>query len=218
MEFEDSNLVGCFISIPKCASKTVLEMFEMGKNRGNHWDEKTPQFIIYENHKILKRSEEKFNLQDKYVFTFVRHPYERIRSWFTYCKHVERIPMYQKHTLNSWVRDGCPTHWKNDDMNKVVWDDHHFTPLLQCNFIEGKSKVSYIGRIESFEKDSRAIMSDLNHIFESHGIQKRLEYRHVHQNRSFLKKADEKLSKESKDIIYRLFKKDFDSFQYSKDT
>ncbi len=29
----DNKLLGCFISIPKCASKTVLEMFKLGNNR-----------------------------------------------------------------------------------------------------------------------------------------------------------------------------------------
>ena len=37
----EDKLIGCFISIPKCASKTILNMFELGKNRDNHFNEKS---------------------------------------------------------------------------------------------------------------------------------------------------------------------------------
>ena len=37
---EDSTILGAFISIPKCATKSVLRIFKLGKNRDNHFDEK----------------------------------------------------------------------------------------------------------------------------------------------------------------------------------
>jgi len=47
-----------FISIPKCASKTILEMYELGLNRNIDGDDKN-HFVIYENHQRLKILEEK---------------------------------------------------------------------------------------------------------------------------------------------------------------
>ena len=32
-------IIGVFISIPKCASKTILDMFDLGLNRDNHYSE-----------------------------------------------------------------------------------------------------------------------------------------------------------------------------------
>ena len=49
----DGKKAATFISIPKCASKTILEMFDLGINRDNDADEKNPHYIIYENHQRL---------------------------------------------------------------------------------------------------------------------------------------------------------------------
>ena len=46
----DNHFIGCFISIPKCASKTILEMFELGNNRDNHYQDSSQKYIIYENY------------------------------------------------------------------------------------------------------------------------------------------------------------------------
>ena len=75
LETDKDKIFGAFISIPKCTSKTILEMFELGHNRDNHLSEKINQNIIFENHQRLKILEERYNLEDKYIFTFVRHPY-----------------------------------------------------------------------------------------------------------------------------------------------
>ena len=69
MDNTDTKLLGCFISIPKCASKTILSMFELGRNRDNHLSEKTQQCIIYENHQRLKVLESKYNLENIYAIS-----------------------------------------------------------------------------------------------------------------------------------------------------
>lgn len=74
----DGKKIGVFISIPRCASKTILKMFELGKNRNNDTSEPRNHFIIYENHQRLCVFEEKYNLDDLFIFTFVRNPYERV--------------------------------------------------------------------------------------------------------------------------------------------
>ena len=48
-KIKEPFLLGTFISIPKCSTKTILKMFELGENRDHHFDEKSEQFIIYEN-------------------------------------------------------------------------------------------------------------------------------------------------------------------------
>ena len=201
--------VGAFISIPKCGSKTILHMYNLGPNRDNDLKCKKNHFVIYENHQRLYVLEKKYNLNDKFVFTFVRNPYSRIKSWFNYHKH---IPMYKNKTLNRWIKEGCKTHWKIQ--NQTNWIKEKKSPLLQYNFIEGNKNIDYIGKMENFQKDNIIIISKLNEIFKKNNIQKKIKYLPNKKNQS--KKNKEVLTQESKDIIYNLFKKDFDYFGYDK--
>lgn len=203
---------GAFISIPKCASKTILNMFELGKNRDNHLDEKKNRFIIYENHQRLKVLESRYDLNNKYIFTFVRHPYERIKSWFYYHKHINP---YKSTDLNTWISNGCKTHFKVQ--NKTNWEKNNLSPLLQYNFIEGNTKINYIGKIENFEKDCHVISDELNEIFKKNNCKKRIKYQNLkinHTDNKNIKKDN--ITNENKEIIYKLFKQDFIYFNYDK--
>lgn len=207
---ENKKIVGVFISIPKCASKTILEMFKLGKNRNNHFDEKTEQFIIYENHQRLKILEKKYNLKDKYIFTFVKHPYQRIISWFYYHKDIEP---YKTQTLNEWISNGCQTHW--NIQNQTNWKKESLSPLLQYNFIDGNSKINYIGKIENFEHDCKIIISQLNTLFDQNNCQTKILYKEIKTNTSS-KKNNDIITDENKNLIYNIFRKDFDYFKYHK--
>ena len=147
MDIESNEIVGCFISIPKCASKTILEMFKLGQNRNNHKNYKFQKYIIYENHQRLKILEEKYNLKNVYIFTFVRHPYVRIKSWYYYHKDIRP---YKKVSLNDWIKNGCKTHWKIQ--NETNWEKEKLSPLLQYNFIKGKTNIDYIVKLKILKK------------------------------------------------------------------
>lgn len=201
--------IGCFISIPKCASKTVLEIFDLGKNRDQDNLAIHNHFIIYENHQRLSVLESKYNLENKFVFAFSRNPYSRIKSWYYYHKNI--MP-YKKYSLNEWIKNGCVTHW--GVQNQTNWKKIDKSPLLQYNFIEGSKKVDFIGKIENFEEDSKEIMNILNKKFEENNIKKKLVFKNKIENRSSSKK--DQITPENKEIIYNLFKKDFDYFGYEK--
>lgn len=207
---ENKKIVGVFISIPKCASKTILEMFKLGKNRNEHFDEKSEQFIIYENHQRLKILEKKYNLKDKYIFTFVKHPYQRIISWFYYHKDIEP---YRSQTLNEWISNGCQTHW--NIQNQTNWKKESLSPLLQYNFIDGNSKINYIGKIENFENECKIIISQLNTLFDQNNCQTKILYKEIKTNTSS-KKNNDIITDENKNLIYNIFRKDFDYFKYHK--
>ena len=209
-KLKNIELLGCFISIPKCASKTVLEMFKLGHNRDNHFDEKSSQVIIYENHQRLKILERKYNLKNKYIFTFVRHPYDRIKSWYYYHKKIEP---YKSKSLNEWINNGCQTHWTIQ--NETVWNDETLSPLLQYNFIDGKSNINYIGKIENFEQDCKIIISELNELYKKYNYSTRISYKFIKINQSD-KKNNDIISKKNKDLIFQMFKKDFTFFNYAK--
>lgn len=211
INIKNKKIIGCFISIPKCASKTILEMFKLGSNRNYHFDEKTAQFIIYENHQRLKVLENTYNLTNKYIFTFVRHPYDRIKSWYYYHKKLEP---YKSQSLNEWIANGCETHWTIQ--NRTNWKKSNISPLLQYNFIDGKSKINYIGKIENFEEDCKIIISQLNLLLKNNNCPKIIVYNNTKINTSNNSSITDNITDENKDIIYNLFKKDFDSFNYKK--
>lgn len=206
----DNKLLGCFISIPKCASNTILSMFELGNNRDDHFNEETQQCIIYENHQRLKVLETKYNLEYLYIFTFVRHPYNRIKSWYSYHKNIEP---YKSLNLNEWIQNGCKTHW--DIQNQTNWTKEQLSPLLQYNFIDGKKKVNYIGKLENFEEDCENIISQLNEILEVNNYPKKIKYNFIQKNASGKNNSDE-ITNENKKLIYEMFKKDFEYFKYEK--
>lgn len=210
MNEKKTIIVGVFISIPKCASKTILEMFKLGKNRKNHFSEKSDQFIIYENHQRLKILEQKYDLKDKYIFTFVRHPYQRIISWFYYHKNIEP---YRSQSLNEWISNGCQTHWKI--INETNWKKENLSPILQYNFIEGNSEINYIGKIENFEEDCKNIISQLNTLFNQNNCPKKILYKKIKKNTS-IKNNNDVITDENKSLIYNMFRKDFDYFNYHK--
>lgn len=207
---EEKKMVGCFISIPKCATKTILRMFALGRNRDNHYKEESDQHVIYENHQRLKKLEERFDLDKKFVFTFVRNPYDRVKSWYNY--HINTEP-YKSQTLNEWIQNGCPTHWKVQ--NQTNWRKENLSPLLQFNFVDGKTKVDFVGKIENFEEDCKLIISKLNKLFEDNGLEKRISYKTLQANRS-TDQTKEQITDENKELIYTMFRKDFEYFGYEK--
>ena len=204
-------ILGVFISIPKCASKTILKMFKLGRNRDNHFTEKSDQFIIYENHQRLKILEDKYDLKDKYIFTFVRHPYGRVKSWFYYHKNIEP---YKSQSLNEWISNGCQTHW--NIQNETNWKKENLSPLLQYNFIDGDSKINYIGKLENFEQDCKYIISQLNKLFEQKKCPKKILYEKNISKNASSKKNNDVITDENKSLIYAMFRKDFDYFNYHK--
>lgn len=204
--------IACFVSIPKCASKSVLSILQLGKNRDLDHKEATERYVIYENHQRLAVLQRKYPLDSLYLFTFAANPYKRIQSWFAY---HQRHPFYRKYsTFSQWIYQGCPCHWKKQ--NATSW--HHLgkTPLLQYNFVENAShrKVDFIGKLENFEEDLRHIITHLNEICHLRKIPHTFNYRSVQKNTSNKSKC--LYTPETKEKVYQMFQKDFEYFGYEK--
>ena len=200
--------IACMVSVPKCASHSIREILELGENRDDDSEVKTEGHVIYENHQRLSVLEQKYDLAGKYVFAFVRNPYDRLSSWFRF--HADMEP-YASCTFAQWVERDCPTHWTIQ--NETNWQAEKLTPLLQHNFLAAeKFRPDFIGRIESFETDLQRIIADLNAICASAGIERRFEYRPLRMNRSRTSADDYSVG--MKAAVYRQFRTDFEAYGY----
>ncbi len=120
--------IGVFISIPKNASKSILNILALGKNRDQ---ENTSSLIIYENHQRASILSQKYDLNNLFVFSFVRNPYDRCISWYEYHKNME---LYRSLSFSSWVKQRMPHHWRIQNQTDYVSEG--FSPLFQYNFVE----------------------------------------------------------------------------------
>lgn len=201
------NKIACMVSVPKCASHSIREMLALGENRDDDAEVPAEHEVIYENHQRLAVLERKYDLTGKYVFAFVRNPYDRLSSWYRF--HADMEP-YVSRTFEQWIQDGCPTHWTVQ--NETTWTEGGLSPLRQCDFLTGSTQLDFIGRMENFPDDIQRVIADLNAICEREGIDRRFEYRELRMNRSRTAPAD--YDADMKAAVYRQFREDFDAFGY----
>ena len=206
--------VGAFISIPKNASKTVLDALELGANRNV---ERTRSLVIYENHQRGAVLARRYPLDRLFVFCFARNPYDRCVSWYEYHRTVERYEPYLSLSFDEWVRRGMPHHWRRQ--NQTDFARRGLTPLLQYTFVEGV-RVDFVGRMERFDEDLGVVVDRLNEICRRRGIAHRFRRPEKVAAKNTAPRqrtrTDEYYTPETREIVYSLLEKDFRHFGYEK--
>ena len=114
--------IAAFISIPKNASKTTLDILDLGPNRDL---ETTTSLVIFENHQRAAILNKKYDLHNLFVFCFVRNPYDRCVSWYAYHKKIEP---YKSLNFEAWVKAGMPHHQKRQ--NQTDYETEGISPLI----------------------------------------------------------------------------------------
>ena len=215
---KEDNAVALFISIPKNASTSLHEILEIGFMRELDIKKTIDRtHVISEFHQRLCVYEQRYKLDNIFVFCFVRNPYERVKSWYQYfsAKKNKNIEI-KNSSLNSWILDDkCNTNWEK--MNKTDWKEENLSPILQSNYLKSNKgiNIDFIGRFENFDEDVKKLKNILNKKFKERGFEKVIDYHKMwHKNKST--KIDEELTEESKNMIYELFKEDFERFGYEK--
>ena len=205
-----------FFHVPKAAGTSIIKSFkyhlkdDVMINEDDHeltkWLKETD--IIWPNH--IPPSYMYYYLNPKSIFNeyfkfaFVRHPYDLLISMYHYAKQKEaniykiskiKIPDFTKNILESksfsdWIKTknfGSP----------------------QYDFLRNETglMVDYIGKTEN-------IQNDINHICRT--LKLPFDIIVNHDNRSSHKSWDEYLTKESEELIYSVFQKDFTTFNYDR--
>lgn len=169
---KNKNVKFAFISIPKNASQSIFDMFDIKlKDYSNVSDTG-----IFDNHCRAAVLKKRYNdYTSRFTFCFVRNPFQRIISWYEYHKNCLKLPFYKRFTFEQWIKAGFPHHWGLQ--NGTRYKKEKRSPLDQFEFIyddENNLLVDYIGHIETFDEDLKYICSKLN--FSNH--------KPIHKNKS----------------------------------
>ncbi len=200
--------IGLFISIPKNASKSILEILELGPNRDQEF---TTSLIIYENHQRAAVLNEKYNLDDLFVFCFSRNPYDRCVSWYEY--HRDMDP-YRSMSFEAWIKQGLPHHFQRQ--NGTDYAAIGISPLLQYNYVE-QYKVDFVGKLENFDADLLLVIDHLNALCDALDIDYRFTHSAVRQNYSQRDPYYESYyNDETRELVYGMLRRDFEFFGYEQ--
>ena len=163
-----------FIHIPKTGGKSLIELFK--KNNLSY---------RYSLHKPL--NELWYNgYKDCFNITIVRHPYNRILSFYNFFEFI------RNQTLNF-----------DDYINNIDSVSHLIKPCYDFCTVNNELKVDLILKLENLNNDLEIMKKELNLSLD--------EIPHI--NKSDLNFVDE-FNFKHKNKIYKTFKKDFENFSY----
>ena len=212
MPFKD-NL--CFIHIPKCAGTSIEKAMKIQENHSHGFGKKRyhnrhSRYVFQLQHFTYNQLHS-FHVLPKdrtfYYFTFVRNPYSRLVSDFKWCHRWLRHANIFEHLdsdKRGWSTFKDFVYFVKKHVEEYIDSDFlwsHFSP--QYKFIED-CPIDYIGRVENFEKD-------LEHVSKESGVSLEVHHLNKRQHRPY----QEFYTKELQDIVYELYKEDFERFGYS---
>lgn len=201
-----------FLHIPKCAGTSLCNMLQIPKDNRGHG-----------NYSELKHriNPEIWNSHKK--FTVVRNPFDRIVSTYAYrkqkkydCQFFKKDmygnPLEDDYTFEDWF-------WNLDvhlhfGMHATVHSKNlHWPSNMTSSYdliLDNNNEISidYIARFENLNDDLKIIFDDLN--LKLPEMSKQNKSKHKHYSEYFKCKTGESI----KEMIYDIFKKDFDAFGY----
>jgi hypothetical protein len=147
------------------------------------------------NHKKAESHRAEYSISaewDKvFKFAFVRHPYDRFMSAYYHLGNSRK-----NLDINAYLANHPNT---NELLNQTIYD-------TQTHFIydqNNKLLIDFVGRFEYLERDWRSVQKKL-------GIKDKLPH-----NNAVTRKKD-KLTRKSKDILYKMYEKDFWNLGYER--
>lgn len=99
-----------------------------------------------------------------YTFAIVRNPYTRAYSTYNWLFRQYKLEKrLAQRTLNKMSGlDGTFSQFVRSDYFKTVGEDRVFRPQRFWTALQGGQKLSYVGSVESLEKDITAMLAQIN--------------------------------------------------------
>ena len=188
-----------FIHIPKTAGKSITSVLrknnfkiiqlQCAPDKSN--DDKTGAYKLGTVQRALRKTSYE-TMKNNYKFAFVRNPYDRAVSNYYFLGYRGKM------SFNTFLKT---------ELKKVrdVWH-HTLTQSQHIHDKDGNLMVDFIGKFENLQEDFDKICDKI-------GLAR---VQLPHNNASGKKGRENCLTEENKQIIYDLYKIDFDNFGYSK--
>jgi len=163
-----------FIHIPKCAGESmthVLKPYALDylkvNTRFTEYIKDRGQLPVHLTYQDISDSV-KVNLNDYYLFAFVRNPWERYVSLYAYFRRMERHIMHQR----------CKSQFFSEFINDVVEEKtlishYNLDSRPQTDYIRRSQflkQLDFIGRVENLDKDFDLVCRRLD--IENPGLSK----------------------------------------------
>lgn len=166
------------------------ENIENTKGTLRHWDSKT----------IVKEIGLK-KWESSYKFAFVRNPWERMFSWYSYKTKINHHLMRDEPIeFNDWIE----AVFGDNPSEKYMHSKRMYQSQFDWLSLDGESiAVDFVGRVENINEDFKTLAEVL-------GIKEKLK----HSNRSDKGNYTEIYNRKSIDLIEKHFKKDIEYWGY----
>jgi len=155
-------------------------------------------------------------LENYFIFTFVRNPYEKIFSAYQYLKRVLKNEKIRNTYENNYYFENFNIFVKNMyNVNNISFF-HAFIPQYeQLMNYSNRININYIGKTETLDYDFINILTilNINKIEHCENIYLNLK---ANSNDSLKKKITDEINEETFIFINKYFEKDFDIFDYKK--
>lgn len=186
----DKKVIG--VCVAKTGSTTLRRVFR-------HTKDPKPEIYHMFLRDILSLDE---HYQSYYKFGFVRNPYERIHSIYcdfkwppanhSWAKSLKRTKSFEDFVLN---------------LEKRKYKNYiHLQPQTDYLFVNGLLGVDFLGRYENYSQDVNKLLAKFN-------IQVSKELPKI---RASIKKEPLFYTDEMKEVVRRVYKQDFENFNYEK--
>ena len=143
----------------------------------------------------------KINLDDFFVFTFVRNPWDRLVSMYKYLKDIE-IPNAKKQNQN-YISELDEISFEEYIIREDIWKPKTFYSMLKNE--DDKIDLDFIGKFENLNYDFNKLLKKLN-------IE---DIKLSHKNRSKHKHYTEYYTLETMQIVEDMYKDDIMYFNYT---
>lgn len=183
-----------FVHIPRTAGNSIVRALG----------------IKYDSHEtaMQRRSQLKNQWDTYFNFTIIRNPWDRILSWYLFCKQLRKITAKERALyampFEEWITNGMHTHWETSN---VKFNGKN--PLTLHEYILDKNEiiVDFIGRFERLHQDFSTICKKI-------GIPLK-HLPHIYKTRQATDDYRNYYNTTTKNIIAKIFEKDIELFKYT---
>lgn len=187
----------------KCAQTSLYERF------GKHWNKKHISYFSDGDHlgNLLRLSDYKKQYQNYLTATFVRNPYDRVVSMFTYSNRFDRSDRLKHYSFSEYIEDLYNSEIGGKIMGKIP-------KLIHLHYFVNTG-VDFVGHQEHLPEDIKSFIELVN---SKNPTKPPLEYKGMRRlNRSNAQgyrkfyNNDKKL----KELVGKIYKKDLEMFNYN---